>query len=206
MCSEEMTKGELTRQTIIAKAAPLFNQLGYAGCSIQDVMRVTGLEKGGLYRHFASKEELATEVFQYSARRVLGARLEGLEKIDGSTKKLRFFIDRFVEIQSTIPGGCPVMNTAIEADDGNPALRKLVQQAVRQWKESIAAIVRTGIEKGEIRAETEPRRVANVIISALEGALMISRLEGNRNAMHDVQVVLREMLGSIESRSKINRR
>lgn len=200
MRSEEMTKGELTRQTIIAKAAPLFNQLGYAGCSIQDVMRVTGLEKGGLYRHFASKEELAAEVFRYSAQRVLGARLEGLEEIEGSTEKLRLFIDRFVEMQSMIPGGCPVMNTAIEADDGSPALRKLVQQAVRQWKESIASIVRTGIEQGEIRSETEPRRIANVIIATLEGALMISRLEGNRNAMHDVQTVLREMVGSIESR------
>lgn len=201
MRSEEMTKGELTRQTIIAKAAPLFNQLGYAGCSIQDVMRVTGLEKGGLYRHFASKEELAAEVFRYSAKRVLGARLEGLKEIEGSTEKLRLFIDRFVEIQSMIPGGCPVMNTAIEADDGNPALRKLVRQVIRQWKESIASIVRRGIEQGEIRSETEPQRIANVLIATLEGALMISRLEGSRNAMHDVQAVLREMLGRIESAS-----
>jgi AcrR family transcriptional regulator len=84
-------------------------------------MKVTGLEKGGLYRHFASKEELAAEVFRYSAQRVLGARLEGLEEIEVSTEKLRLFIDRFVEIQSMIPGGRPVMNTAIEADDGNPA-------------------------------------------------------------------------------------
>jgi AcrR family transcriptional regulator len=50
MCSEEMTKEEITRRTIIAKAAPLFNRLGYAGCSMQDIMAATGLEKGGLYR------------------------------------------------------------------------------------------------------------------------------------------------------------
>ena len=53
-----MSKGEETRQRIIAQAAPLFNQLGYEGCSLQDIMDATGLEKGGIYRHFGSKEEL----------------------------------------------------------------------------------------------------------------------------------------------------
>lgn len=199
MRSEEMTKGEITRRTIVAKAAPLFNRLGYAGCSMQDIMAATGLEKGGLYRHFASKEELATEVFRYSVERVLGARFDGLPGIEGAVQRLRFFIDRFAEMNSTIPGGCPVMNTAIDADDGNPALRRLAQQAVRAWKESIAQIVKAGIEQGEIRSGTEPRRIANVIIATLEGALMISRLEGNRSAMHDARAVLKEVLGGIES-------
>jgi AcrR family transcriptional regulator len=62
---EGMTKGETTRQKIIAQAAPLFNRLGYAGCSMQDIMAATGLEKGGLYRHFSGKEELAEESFRY---------------------------------------------------------------------------------------------------------------------------------------------
>ena len=64
-----MGKGELTRERIIAQAAPLFNQRGFAGCSMQDVMEATGLEKGGLYRHFSSKEELAAEAFRYAVAR-----------------------------------------------------------------------------------------------------------------------------------------
>ena len=50
-----MNKGEMTRQRIIEESAPIFNQRGYAGCSMQDVMEATGLEKGGIYRHFESK-------------------------------------------------------------------------------------------------------------------------------------------------------
>ena len=61
-----MNKGEMTRQRIIEEAAPIFNQRGYAGCSMQDVMEATGLEKGGIYRHFESKEELAAEAFKYA--------------------------------------------------------------------------------------------------------------------------------------------
>ena len=58
-----MRKGERTRQEIIRKAAPVFNQKGYAGAALSDLMRATGLEKGGIYRHFSSKEALAAEAF-----------------------------------------------------------------------------------------------------------------------------------------------
>jgi hypothetical protein len=92
------------------------------------------------------------------------------------------------------------MNTAIHSDDGNPALRKLAQKALRDWKENIDEIVKAGIEQGEIRPETEPRRIANIMIATLEGALMISRLEGNRSAMQDARAVLKEMLGSTEAK------
>jgi TetR/AcrR family transcriptional regulator, transcriptional repressor for nem operon len=194
-----MSKGELTRQKIIEQAAPLFNQLGYTGCSMQDIMAATGLEKGGLYRHFASKEELAGEAFRYSVDLIRRARREGLEKVEGAVEQLRFMIRRFVEIHSLIPGGCPVMNTAIDADDGNPALRELAREAIREWKAKIAGIVKMGLERGQIRADTEPRAVANVIIAALEGALMISRLEGNRIAVHDAQSALEKMLDEIQS-------
>ena len=200
-----MTKGEMTRQKIIEQAAPLFNQLGYAGCSMQDIMAATGLEKGGLYRHFSSKEELAEEAFRYSLARVTEERQKGMEEIKGSVEQLGFIIRRFVEIHSIIPGGCPVMNTAIDADDGNPALRKLVKTAVQQWKDRIGAIVETGVERGEIRADVEPRRIGNIVIAALEGALMISRLEGNRVAVHDAQSLLENVLRDIRSTPETGR-
>jgi len=194
-----MTKGEVTRQKIIEQAAPLFNRLGYAGCSMQDIMAATGLEKGGLYRHFSSKEELAEEAFCYSLARVTEARWGGIDQVEGSVEKLRFLIRRFVDIHSIFPGGCPVMNTAIDADDGIPALRKLVQKAVQEWKAKICRIVKAGIERGEIRGDVDPRGIANIMIAALEGALMISRLEGNRTAIHDAETMLDKVLVELQS-------
>lgn len=194
-----MTKGEVTRQKIVEQAASLFNRLGYAGCSMQDIMAATGLEKGGLYRHFSSKEELAEEAFRYSWAKVLDTRWEGIDGVEGSVEKLRFLVRRFVEIRSIIPGGCPVLNTAIDADDGNPALRKLVQKAVQEWKTRIAHIVTAGIEEGEIRAGVEPRSIANVVIATLEGALMISRLEGSRTAIHDAEAMLEKFVLDLRS-------
>ena len=61
-----MSKGDQTRERIIAKAAELFNQRGLEGTSMADLMKATGLEKGGIYRHFASKEAVAAEAFDYA--------------------------------------------------------------------------------------------------------------------------------------------
>src|ERR1700716_467818 len=59
-------KGEVTRRLILERAAPVFNQRGYAGASMSEIVEATGLEKGGIYNHFGSKDELALEAFAYS--------------------------------------------------------------------------------------------------------------------------------------------
>ena len=196
-----MGKGELTRQRIIEEAAPIFNQRGFAGCSMQDVLDATGLEKGGVYRHFASKEELAAEAFQYAWTRVAKARREGQDAIPGAVEKLKYSVRRFAETPGVFPGGCPLMNTAIEADDGNPTLRELALNGIKDWKSRLAEIVEAGLRDGEIRVGTEPRRIANTMIATLEGALMISRLEGDGTALRDAQTTLEVVLDEISVRS-----
>jgi len=192
-----MNKGELTRQRIVALAAPIFNERGFAGCSMQDVMEATGLEKGGLYRHFASKQDLAAEAFRYALAKAVKVRTDGLDPSLGPLEQLRYVIRRFVERPSPMPGGCPLMNTAIDADDGNAALRSLVLNGLKDWKTRLAGIVTEGIRRREIRKDTEPRKIANTIIATLEGALMISRLEGSNTALRDAQAFLQSVLDGI---------
>jgi TetR/AcrR family transcriptional regulator, transcriptional repressor for nem operon len=192
-----MTKGEATRQRIIAEAAPIFNQRGYAGCSMQDLMEATGLEKGGLYRHFANKEELAAEAFSYALAQAVKLRTDHLDDIPGAANKLRRAIQLFVESPSAVPGGCPLMNTAIDSDDGNATLRQLAWKGIQAWRTRLSKIVETGIETREFRKTTNPLTIANAIISTLEGALMISRLERNKTALHDAQQTLETVIANI---------
>jgi len=192
-------KGESTRQRIIEEAAPIFNQRGFAGCSMQDVMAATGLEKGGLYRHFASKQELAAEAFRYAVSRSVRSRTPRLEEIVGAVEKLKYIIQRFVESPSGIPGGCPLMNTAIDADDGNEVLRGLACKGFSEWRGRLTKIVKQGIQSGEIRSSIVPRSVANTMIATVEGALMISRVERSKTALKDAQAMLHLLLREIST-------
>jgi TetR/AcrR family transcriptional regulator, transcriptional repressor for nem operon len=192
-----MSKGAETRERIIAQAAPLFNKNGLAGCSMQDVMQATGLEKGGLYRHFASKEQLAEECLKYSLQLAFQARTCDAEHVPNAIDKLRYLVDRFVSAPSPLKGGCPLMNAAVDADDGNPQLRRLTQQAMQRWKARLLKILKDGLTRGEIVRGTDPVRVANAFIAMLEGSLLISRVEGSTRALRDARSNLQILIDGI---------
>jgi TetR/AcrR family transcriptional regulator, transcriptional repressor for nem operon len=178
-----MSKGDQTRERIIAKAAELFNQRGLEGTSMADLMEATGLEKGGIYRHFPSKEAVAAEAFDYAWEEAFQERVRDLGSISGSVDRLKHLIGNFVERRSSIPGGCPLLNTAVDSDDGNPVLRERARQALGKWQNLLTSVINDGIQRREIRGGVDPNRLAMLIISSLEGALMISRLERNRDAL-----------------------
>jgi TetR/AcrR family transcriptional repressor of nem operon len=189
-----MRKGEQTRQDIIRKAAPIFNQRGYDGAALSDLMRATGLEKGGIYRHFFSKEALAAEAFDYAWRETLDARIHDLDAISNTVDKLKQLIANFVERRGTIPGGCPLLNTAIDTDDGNPLLRERARKALRSWRSYLISMINAGVKARDIRPRVDAKKLATLIISSLEGAIMLSRLERNDEALRAVQVHLNNYL------------
>ena len=190
-----MRKGERTKHEIVRNAAPLFNTKGYEGTSLSDLMAATGLQKGGIYRHFASKEELAAEAFDYAWEKAVSGRLDGVANVSNSVDRIKKMIANFVERRSgLVAGGCPLLNTAIEADDGNVLLRARARKALQAWRERIADVVKLGKKKHEIDAGTDPRKLSQVVIGSLEGALMISRIEDGNGALENAQAFLNEYL------------
>src|ERR1700689_2979488 len=175
-----MTKGEQTRRDIVAKAAPLFNQKGFEGTSLADLMQATGLQKGGIYRHFSGKKELAAEAFDYAWDKAVHGRLDGVAGVPDCVNRLKKTIENFVERrQGLVPGGCPLMNAAVEADDGNPVLRARARKALQGWRDRLSGIASEGIEKQQIDRHISPLQLSQLIMGSLEGALLISRLQND---------------------------
>ena len=109
----------------------------------------------------------------------------------GSKKMIANFVERR---SGLVEGGCPLLNTAIEADNGNALLRGRARKALRMWSERIAELVKEGKRKREIDGRTDPRKLSQLIIGSLEGALMISRIEANDGALENAQTFLNQYL------------
>jgi AcrR family transcriptional regulator len=172
-----MSKGEQTRQHIIQEAATLFNQRGFSGSSIGDLMECTGLKKGGIYRHFTSKEQLALAAFDY-AQQQSTARLEAAVAAEtGAVEQLLAFMAAFqaITLRPPVPGGCPILNTIVDSDDGDPALRERVLGVVTKWQALIERIVAEGIAQGSVRESVDPSAVASLLIATIEGGILLSR-------------------------------
>jgi AcrR family transcriptional regulator len=178
---ERQSKGQRTRQRIVEHAASLFNTRGVAGASMADISEATGLEKGGVYNHFATKEELAIAAFEYGAGVVLARIDAALASQDTALGKLRAVLDLYRgSMPAFFAGGCPIMNTAIEADDTNPELRRRARETFERWMRSVRDVVEAGIASGELRATVDARAVAHVTLSSIEGAVMLSTLYKSR--------------------------
>src|ERR1700722_9628541 len=174
----DVRKGEQTRQEIIRKAAPIFNQKGYEGATVSDLMRATGLEKGGIYRHFGSKQELAGDAFDYAWKIAMDTRFEGTEQIPNTVDRLKQIVRNFRDRRTgLVPGGCPLLNTAIDCDNGNPKLRAKAHQALSSLIDRLQSIAEEGQRRGEVRGDVDSAKLATLIASTLEGSIMVSRLQ-----------------------------
>jgi len=199
-------KGEQTRQEIIRKAAVIFNQKGYDGAAVSDLMRATGLEKGGIYRHFGSKQELAEDAFDHAWKIAMDTRFEGTEQIPNTVDRLKQIVRNFRDRRAgLVPGGCPLLNTAIDCDNGNPKLRAKAHQALTSWLDRMESIAEDGQRRGEVRSDVDPAKLATLIASTLEGSGMVSRLQRNKEpldlACRHLEVYLESKVRARKSRT-----
>ncbi|MEB3356183.1 MAG: TetR/AcrR family transcriptional regulator [Synechococcales bacterium] len=195
-----MSKAEETKLKIIQQAANLFNQQGYAGSSMSDIMKATGLKKGGIYNHFVSKDELAIAAFDFAVEQVSQRYVRALKGKRGAIASLKAIVHTFCTAADELPlkGGCPLLNTAVESDDAHPALRERTQQAMYRWRHLVHQVVQRGVDGSEIQPAVNPDEVATVLIAVMEGALMLTKLYGDRIHLQRAEAHLNGYIESLK--------
>lgn len=179
-------KGTTTREKIIEQSSELFNTYGYHACSLNHIMEATQLKKGGIYNHFKNKDEIAVEAFNYNYNRVLKRFRDKLNKDHTSYEKLISVIDVFVSFVDdplVRGGGCPIFNTAMDATNTHPELKRKAQEGIQGLKKYIEIKLQEGIERGEFRSDIKIKQVSTLLIASLEGAIVMSRVEDSKECV-----------------------
>jgi TetR/AcrR family transcriptional repressor of nem operon len=197
--NNEVSKAERTRQFIIETTAGTFNTKGYAGTSLSDLTEATGLTKGSIYGNFENKEEVALAVFDYNYACISDIIAARISKALNYHDKLMVYAqvyDGFT--RNTFPkGGCPVLNTAVEADDTNSLLKDKAAKAVLKWKKNIQDLIQAGIAAGEFKAEVNGQQMALSIIALIEGGIMIAKVTNSQSnldkVMQTVELLITQM-------------
>jgi TetR/AcrR family transcriptional repressor of nem operon len=173
-----MNKGEQTRERIIESAMALLNRRGIADTSIADLMKATDLEKGGIYRHFDSKDEIVGAAL----RRYIVLIEERLRlALDGHAdprERLRAIVTTLGGIAEhpIVPGGCMLMNLAVEVDFAGCGPRDQVLHAFRRWERLFRRELEQGVEVGVFRPDLDISGFTAVAISAIEGAIVLQAI------------------------------
>ena len=189
-------KGQKTREHFIRVSADLFNKKGYAGTAISDILDTAGYSKGALYRTFTDKDELSTEAFKYNLHVMRSKLREAIVREKKTIDKV-LAIPRYyknIDTNNFIAGGCPILNTAIEADDTSPYLNKLASDAFKEWASLIAETIEQGKKKGEIDASVSASKLSFFIIASIEGSIALLKTIGDTRIMKDNMAFLEKTI------------
>ena len=194
-----MTKADKTRAYIIEKTAPVFNRKGFAGTSLNDMEEATGLSKGSIYGNFSNKDEVALAVFDHNLQKVNAISNTAMSNKKTVREQLFAFANVYKDfMEHPFPaGGCPILNTAVEADDTHPLLKKRAAAAVMGWKNKISKLVEKGIAGKEFKKTVNPEQIALTLIATIEGGIMISKITGRKNYLYLVLESVEKMIAAI---------
>lgn len=165
-----------------------------------DIIKATGLSKGGVYGNFSSKEDIAVAAFQHAVEQVhqqVRARTRVIEHPIDKLKAVVYFYKEHAA-QPPIEGGCPIQNTAIEADDGNLLLREHAIKAVGIWHSRIAETIKNGQHQGQIHADASAEDFATQFIATLEGGIMLAQLHKDSHYFNPVAQLLLQMIEQLQ--------
>lgn len=194
-----MGKAERTRQFIIETAAPIFNEKGIAGTTIDDILAATKMAKGGLYGHFESKEEIANVMVNYLLDKLSDKVNTVMAKEKTAIRKIHAFIDIYKDpIDSYIDGGCPILNFGVEADDNNPVLKQRLKTMIEAGQKDFVEIINKGVADGEISPEINAADYALKMFTLLEGGMLVSRVTGSSRYMNSLVRMLKTELKEYE--------
>lgn len=173
-----MHEGELTKERLLEEATKLVHDKGFRATSLNNLLNAAGIKKGTLYYHFPGKDDLGLAVLERAKAKFLTTLDEVLTAptpAESLQRFLAFVLER--HCSRGFVGGCLFGNTALEMSDANTRYADSVSQLFRQWTDRIAAVIRAGQEAGQFRQDIPADNLAQVIVSTVEGGIMISRLQ-----------------------------
>lgn len=191
-----MKKGEKTRDHVLKATRAMFIAHGFNNTSISDIIKATGVKKGNLYYHFASKEDIGLAVLE-DARNEFFSFLANSFKGDSPCAKVIHSCQAvFTEQKKHIfVGGCLFGNAALEMSDSNPRFSEVLQSVFTHWIDEIAGYLALAGEACSLHADLSPKVLAKTIVATIEGGIMMSRVSKNPADLDDCLAVIRAMLG-----------
>lgn len=194
-----MGKAEKTRQLIAEKTAPIFNKKGFGATSLSDLTLATGLTKGALYGNFRDKEAIRLAAFEHAMFEVKSLAQKQLAQVKTFKEKLTALVGFFAAYVLTPPveGGCPLLNTAIEVDDGDHSMRTVVVKELKSTVNYISWLLEKGVAANEFKSDIDSKALAYTFFCSIEGALMFSRVEQTKEPMDMVVDHCKKILDQI---------
>jgi len=180
-----------TRDRMLLSAVALLRERGPNGVTLDAVLAHSGAPRGSIYHHFpGGRDQLVTEAAELGSAFIAGM-------IDQAGADAELALDRFVDfwkdslIESDFRAGCPIVALVVDGQV-QPELDALARAAFTRWGEGLTSML---IQRGA--SSGQANRLASATISAIEGAVILSRVQRSTEPLDHVAELLRFQLAAI---------
>ena len=187
-----MAKASDSKGKTLAAAAKLFRQQGYHGTALHDILAAGGSPRGSLYFHFPKgKEEIGEAALTLAGEAVRQAIAHAAE----TSANAEIFLTRVARgmasdlEKSGYKEGCPIATTALETAAQSEVLGAATRNAFQKWELEIKrGLFHLGMSAGDADL------VATLVLSQLEGALLLARTYRSLEPMHRAEQAVKLLM------------
>jgi AcrR family transcriptional regulator len=184
------TKGERTREHILATAETLILQRGYSGTSIEEIIGTAGITKGGFFYHFDGKNDLARNLIlrylEQDERFFTGLIERAQELSEDPLQQLLIFLKLMAEAMADLPGahpGCLVASFTYESQQFDDEVRKLNAEGMLAWRRIFRDHLEKVAARYPMKIERPLEELADMLTSVIEGGIVMSRCLDDRDIL-----------------------
>jgi TetR/AcrR family transcriptional repressor of nem operon len=170
------------RHKILATGLRLVHEHGYAGASVRDIVQAAGVPQGSFTNHFASKEAFGLEILNiYFASSCATIRATLRNDTLPPLARLHAYLDanKAHLKQDGMRNGCLFGNFSAEIADQSEIIRLRLVEIFGEVQDAMAYCLRAGVAAGELAPDLDTRAIAALIVSALQGAILLAKAQRN---------------------------
>ena len=182
------SKGQQTQEKILSATLDLIERQGFHSTGLQQIIKASGAPKGSLYFHFPEgKDQIVSCALQQGSEFINAMINHAFALGQSPAQSVTWLFDGLARrlLDSNYEKGCPVATAALEAGDAHPQVRDACAQAYDLWQDTIArGLCQKGIPEEQAIYE------APLILSILEGALMMAKVRRSRQPLDQARDAL----------------
>ena len=183
-----------TKERILDNAEALTLEKGFAGMSIDDILKATEITKGAFFYHFKTKAELARALVErywendYKLFEQFSKRADELSEdpLQSMLISLKLF-EEFIEQWEEPPAGCIFASYVYEIQQFDLGIKKFIADGFKQWKMLYEYRIEKIIQKYPPKIEIEASELAETIMCIIEGGFILSK------SLEDSQLLARSV-------------
>jgi len=195
------TKGARTRRKIIERSMQLFSVKGYYNTSVSDIIQAADLTKGGLYGHFASKEDIWYAVYEEAVSIWKGIVFKGIRNNSDPLQRIEKFIenDMWDYLGTDVfEGGCFFLNMLVELSGQSASMSKQIIRGFVRLSGLLRSWLEEADQKRMLQENLDLKEVSNFIIISLNGAAALYISSRDRNILDQTVLQLKFYINQLK--------